>query len=626
MRAIAVTAVVLFHAGFSPFAGGYVGVDVFFVISGYLITAIIFTEKLNGTFSLKAFLARRARRILPALYFVMLCSMPFALWLMLPSELTDFSESLLAVSLFASNFYFWHETGYFGGSGDDMPLLHTWSLAVEEQFYLVFPLVFIAIWKVERRWLPWLLAVLAAASLLLADLGARIEPTANFYLAPTRAWEFLAGALCAIYLHGRTAPRSNLLSLTGLGSIGLAVFTFDGQTPFPSLLGLAPVLGTALIILYGSGGTLIAGLLAAAPLRTIGLMSYSAYLWHNPLFAFARLGLEGEPATAEALLLVAAAFGLGYLTWRWIELPFRQAHYMQSRRAMAGGAVALIVAAGISGVFTQGMLMQYPAPDRYLAGLDNETESAFLDRRFKSLLLKEFTNQGKPRILVIGDSYGQDFVNVLYEGGMSSGLDVSTYSIKPRCGNLLLGTDFFAAFGVDQEYRCSMVKRYDDPRLRRRIAEADVVVLASSWTEWEARLLPRSLANIDAITQAKILVLGRKNFGQVDARALLEMPEKARPMARVTTALQHIAVNTLMRQTLPPDAFINFQELVCESEQSCPVYTDELELISYDGGHLTKSGARFVARKIFADSRLRNLLTQSPKAGLAATSRQGPES
>jgi peptidoglycan/LPS O-acetylase OafA/YrhL len=200
LRALAVLPVILFHAGFTTFSGGFVGVDVFFVISGYLITTIILTELEQGTFSIVNFYERRARRILPALFVMMLACLPFAWFWLLPEDMKDFSQSLLAVSVFASNILFWRESGYFDSAAELKPLLHTWSLAVEEQYYMLFPLFLMATWRFGRRWILGSLIAVALASLALAQWGSLVKPAATFYLLPTRVWELLIGAFAAFYL------------------------------------------------------------------------------------------------------------------------------------------------------------------------------------------------------------------------------------------------------------------------------------------------------------------------------------------------------------------------------------------------------------------------------------------
>lgn len=324
LRAVAVVPVVLFHAGFEAFSGGFVGVDVFFVLSGYLITSIILGDLNDGTFSIVSFYERRARRILPALVFIVGCCLPFAWLWMFPEELKNFGASLIATAIFASNIFFWRNSNYFSPDAELMPLLHTWSLAVEEQYYLIFPLFVAAIWKFKPNKIPHFLVLAAMASLLLSEWGWRNEPRANFYLAPTRGWELLLGSICAYISYGGPVKSNTLMATLGLFCILASIYLFDSSTPFPSLFALMPVGGTALVILYGAPGTWVGRLLSTPALVGLGLISYSTYLWHQPLFAFARLRSIYDLTTASYLLLSVLSVVLAYFTWRFVERPFRK--------------------------------------------------------------------------------------------------------------------------------------------------------------------------------------------------------------------------------------------------------------------------------------------------------------
>ena len=367
LRAVAVLPVILFHAGFSLFSGGYVGVDVFFVISGYLITGILISDLERGSFSIARFYERRARRILPALFVVMLACLPFAWLWMLPGQLQDFSASLMAVVFFVSNILFYNQSGYFAASAELKPLLHTWSLAVEEQYYLLFPIALRMLWRHGRARAFAIVAAIAVASLLLAGFGGHRNPDANFYLAPSRAWELLAGSVCAFATAGPLAARrgglpvrsKDLLAGAGLALIVHAILRFDATTPAPGFYTLAPVCGTMMILLFAAPGTWVARLLSMRGLVGVGLISYSAYLWHQPLFAFARLRSLTEPGMLKMSALAALSLALAWITWRWIEQPLRDPRkpVLRSRNAVfaVGGAVgAIFVAVGAAGYLGKG--------------------------------------------------------------------------------------------------------------------------------------------------------------------------------------------------------------------------------------------------------------------------------
>ena len=375
LRAIAVLPVVLFHAGFNTFSGGYVGVDVFFVISGYLITTVIATELEAGEFKLSRFYERRARRILPALFFVILLAMPFAWIWFSPVDLKDFAQSVVATALFGSNFHFWLESGYFDTATELKPLLHTWSLAVEEQYYVIFPLLLIALTPRSRPFTMGVLAAIALISFSLAEYGSTRYSAATFYLLHARAWELLLGALAALWLIGESRSSGagvdarsgyfQLLSMVGLVLILGAVFLVDSHTPFPGVYALLPTLGATLIILFARSGTIAYSLLSNRVLVFFGLISYSLYLWHQPVLAFARYRAVGEPSTMLLLGLCFACVLLAYLTWRWVEKPFRDKNKFSQKRifTLAAAFSGLLIVSGLIVHWNEGFRGRIQIPD-----------------------------------------------------------------------------------------------------------------------------------------------------------------------------------------------------------------------------------------------------------------------
>ena len=357
LRAVAVVPVVLFHAGFEWFGGGFVGVDVFFVISGYLITTILLEGLVGNRLSLVDFYERRIRRILPALFFVMLVCWPFA-WMWMPAhQMKDFSESLVAVSLFASNFLFWQESGYFDLAAEEKPLLHTWSLAVEEQYYLVFPLFLLVAWRLGKNRVFWMIVGVATMSLLLSEIGGGGGGRmAKFYLAPARVWELLAGSIAAFVVQKHGVRKNEGLSLLGLAAIVFALVAYDETTPFPSVYTLVPVVGVVLLVLFAEKATLVARLLSHKALVGLGLMSYSTYLWHQPLFAFARIRLLEEPSVYVMVALSLLSLVLGFFSWRFIERPFRDRHFLSRSHIFVGASLVAVafISMGYTGHFKEG--------------------------------------------------------------------------------------------------------------------------------------------------------------------------------------------------------------------------------------------------------------------------------
>src|SRR5210317_43588 len=335
LRAIAVVAVILYHAqitilGHQPFKGGFIGVDIFFVISGYLITSIIIKELVStGSFSFKNFYKRRIRRILPALLFVMIVSLPFAWIYFLPSNLIDFSKSILYSLGFSSNFYFHYSGQQYGAeSGLLKPVLHTWSLSVEEQYYILFPIVLLITFKYFRKYLVHILILGFIISLGLAEWTSRNYPSISFYFIHTRMWELLAGSILAHFeiTKGHRSKNKTLnliLPFTGLILIGHSILFFNDRMFHPSFYTLSPIIGVCLIIWFSNKDELITKVLSTKLFVGIGLISYSLYLWHYPIFAFSRVNGFTNGDFIKKILLMLIILTLSIFSYYFVEKPFR---------------------------------------------------------------------------------------------------------------------------------------------------------------------------------------------------------------------------------------------------------------------------------------------------------------
>lgn len=341
LRALAVTSVVLYHAAFSTgdgsiwLSGGYLGVDVFFVISGYLITLIVLREIDVGGFSLQSFYRRRIRRIIPALLCV-LAATTLASWFVLtPKAMYELSQSVVATLLFSQNILLWLQDGYWAEPSQLKPLLHTWSLAVEEQFYLLFPLLLMLLAKYQKRFIHWYVYVLLGLSFLLSLVYIDLDPEGNFYLLPTRAWEILIGACCAFGEMRRRAGAgpgvSELLAGLGLAAILFSFFCFNSGTPHPYFPTLLPIIGSALVI-WHSRGTWTQTALSLRPVVYMGNISYSLYLWHWPVIVLLKIEL-GELSLAHKLFAVSLSVVLAIISYHWIEQPFRRHQSADERPA-----------------------------------------------------------------------------------------------------------------------------------------------------------------------------------------------------------------------------------------------------------------------------------------------------
>jgi peptidoglycan/LPS O-acetylase OafA/YrhL len=431
LRAIAVSAVILYHAqitilGHQPFKGGFIGVDIFFVISGYLITSIILKELVtDGTFSFKYFYERRVRRILPALLFVMLVSLPFAWMYLLPSSFVDFSKSILYSLGFSSNFYFWYSGEQYGAeSGLLKPFLHTWSLSVEEQFYILFPIVLLITFKYFRKYLIHTLILGFIISLGLADWMSKNHPSFNFYVLPTRGWELLAGSILAYFeITNGKRSENKILNLI-LPSVGLFLIIFN-ITFFkfyfrhPSLYTLPAIIGVCLIIWFSDKNEIIKKIISTKLFVGIGLISYSLYLWHYPIFAFARMTGFIENNSFNKLLLILVALILATISYRFIEKPFRSKKFLFKKLLII--IIIIFLSIGLFGFYII-------SKNGKISFAYKKIENIYLKNNILNDLLmqeswkyvnnynhQEFKFNNKIKILIVGDSHSKDLFNIFIQ-------------------------------------------------------------------------------------------------------------------------------------------------------------------------------------------------------------------
>ncbi|HEY3967320.1 MAG TPA: acyltransferase family protein [Planctomycetaceae bacterium] len=416
LRAVAVTSVLLFHVRMG-FPGGYIGVDVFFVISGFLITGLILKEQAAGTFTLRNFWVRRVSRIIPAASVMVIAALIAGFFLLLPHDYADLGKSTIAQQLIISNVYFWQNTGYFDGPADLKPLLHTWSLAVEEQFYLGYPFLLVFLMRFQQRTIGTILAVLAIVSLGASQFGVAHHPSATFFLLPTRAWELLMGGLiCFIPAPTRVNPfLLNLISWLSLGGILAASWIFTSTTSFPGINALLPCGATALLIYANSSRhSFPARLLAARPVVFVGLISYSLYLWHWPILAYVRyrVGEDLGPMIGCAALLSTALVAV--VSWRFIEIPIRKRTFAKRDSVLVGSALAgmLAVCLFCNALRSDGFRWRYSREfldivEVPYAGDGRGAVSTQRNGWELPVIGNKSTESGKPRFVLWGDSYAK---------------------------------------------------------------------------------------------------------------------------------------------------------------------------------------------------------------------------
>jgi peptidoglycan/LPS O-acetylase OafA/YrhL len=596
LRAVAIVPVLLFHAGLAGFSGGFVGVDVFFVISGYVIALSLLNDLQAGQFSIWRFYARRIRRIFPALFVTVAVAGIFAYLLFLPSFFLDFSKSLLAASVFTSNLYFWKASGYFAAEAVFRPLLHTWSLSVEEQYYLFMP---VAMWVIYRflgkRWLLFLWPAILV-SLGLSVYATYAAPTANFYILPTRAWELLIGAALALGSIPvvRTRWVAEAIGVLGLAMIGYAIFSFDDTTSFPGPNAIFPCLGAALLIYVGRSKVepLTTSLLSLKPLVWIGLISYSLYLVHWPIVSFVRYQSLEQPTLGQALAIIAASFALAYLSWRFVEQPFRRPNpAITQPRLLAGGvtAIVLFAAMGAAGMAFKG----FPSRagdfvEEKVAGHDHWHQGkCFLSdnpdyRRWKAEDCT-LTGGSGPEALLWGDSFAAHYIpgieanaghipeKVLVYSAAGCPPIISYYSYaRPRC----------------TEFNANALKLIKERGIR-------TVILSSRWTDLQSRGLGQLKSTLDALAGlgVDVYVIGQSPQFSVDVQVIAYSKGSRDPDAvDKWTVFFDPAINAALKDQAGAAKFINPLSYLCEGPM-CP-YRKKGEYLYEDAEHFSVLGSR----------------------------------
>ncbi len=430
LRAIAVGAVILYHAqitffGFQPFKGGFIGVDIFFVISGYLISFIILKELITtGSFSFKHFYERRIRRILPALLFVILVSLPFAWIYLIPSRFVDFSESILYSLGFSSNFYFHYSGQEYGAEvGGLKPFLHTWSLSAEEQYYILFPIVLLITFKYLRKFLIYILIFGFIISLVLADWTSKNYPSTSFYFLHTRMWELIAGSILAYFelIKGHRSKNKSLnliLPFIGLILIGHSIIFFDDKMHHPSFYTLSPIIGVCLMIWFSNQNNLITKILSTKLFVGVGLISYSLYLWHYPFFAFNRITYFTQGILFNKILLIIIILLVSIFSYYFVERPCRnkQIHFRKIFTLILIVILSLIIINSYV-VFKNGKISYvYKKIENIYLNNDILNENLRVKSwKYANNYPQKFQSLEKIKVLIVGDSHSKDLFNVFIQ-------------------------------------------------------------------------------------------------------------------------------------------------------------------------------------------------------------------
>lgn len=631
LRAVAILPVLLYHYKLGPFGGGFVGVDVFFVISGYLITSLIHAEMEQGRFSIAGFYERRVRRIFPALFAVLLVATVAAYLILFPEDFARYAKSLLATAGFASNFEFWREAGYFDVAAKQKPLLHLWSIAVEEQFYLLFPPILLLARRLN--WAKGIVAAIFVVSLGISIWGVRHAPTATFYLLPARAWELMLGALLALGAIPQIANRivREAASGGGLLLIAFAVFAYTDATKFPGVAALAPCIGTALVIWSGQDAS-VNRALSWQPFVFIGLISYSLYLWHWPLYVFARDILFRDLTLAETWGLIALSFALAIGSLYFIERPFRRKDNRVVRPMLFGGALAtMAVTAACAGVIVQTAGLPQRLPPNVQAILAEETDHEPMMSRCFGLTGEEVRNgklcrfgapNAKPDFVLWGDSHADAMLPAIkavalreHRAGWFAGTDacvplmgvrrpdapkcvdfnneIIKLAMQPQIKDVILDARWAknaegTAYGDEGNGHIDV---YDDHGLAKTTAENEALFFrALSRTVRALTLAHKHVILIDSVPEIGWAVPAVLAHEALTHQPLTPGISYVQNLARQHTVLADFAQ---MKACYPGVAIVNPQDVLCD-KQLChvtlngrPLYRDEHHLSNFGAMQIT---------------------------------------
>lgn len=603
LRSLAVLPIVFFHLGFSWIPGGYVGVDIFFVISGYLIGGIILSQIHQDRYSIIDFYVRRFRRIMPALIAMLAITTLAMLLMAFPRALVDYSKSLIATALFGSNIYFWRTSDYFAPSAETQSLLHTWSLAVEEQYYLIFPILMLIVARFRKSAIMPVVTALAAASLALSAYAVFERPVPTFFLLPTRFWELLLGVI-AVRMRLRSLEKRSLrefLTVVGLAMVTIPILIYTPEIPFPGLAAVPPCLGTALLLLTGAHGpSLGSRILAIRPLVFVGLISYSLYLWHWPVVVLLKQWLPTDRLNiAQQIGALALSFATAWLSWRVIERPWRDPSIGRRTILTATAcsiAVTCLVGALLIGL--KGIPQRFPANVQpIIAVLDNPATNDFRAPRCFPYRGEDFSafdqkfclriSPDKPNILLMGDSHAAHLWTGLNQRFPQFNFQQATAA---GCAPLLPG-----ARKTIPRCVAAMHFLFDDYLPEKKVRW---VLLAGYWNKTHLSQVARTLNYLHS-RGFKVILAGpivRYAIPLPQAMAMAKMRNdpslparmRERDIAELDRQFEHIAREH-------GAIFFSLYRALCKG-QYCQTVDDRGLPLQYDYGHLTRRGSLLVAQ------------------------------
>jgi peptidoglycan/LPS O-acetylase OafA/YrhL len=624
LRALAVIAVILFHGGIAGFTGGYVGVDIFFVISGYLITQLLESSRGESVLrTLSTFYVRRIRRILPALLVTCFVTAIVAVLLFTPDELVNVGKYLAATPVFLSNVATWAErSGYFAPNVRELPLSHLWSIAVEEQFYLLYPLLLIALARYRLPHRRLTLAVLAAGSLALCVWASHYRPVANYFFAPTRAWELLLGAMLAMGGTVRMRPgvAAEGLAVASLLGIALAVHLFTQDTPYPGIATILPCLATAALLTTGSGPrpALVNRMLSLPPLVFIGLTSYSLYLWHQPLLVFVNDYSVGPLTMSATVIALATTLLVAAASWRLIERPVRARVFMRSTRTLLvgmGAASAGLLLTGLTLWRSDGFPHRFPPEARGLIVSMNGSpdlvrciEEVPLEQVRAGRVCRDGPDGSSPRVLVWGDSHAMSLMPAVRMLAKEHGMQ-TYFAAKYNCLPVFAPPGPVKPDAPPDRYGCATFNAAVIEAVER--IQPQLIILDGAWAAGEAPpRVPDAAAGVEETlrrvgdhSRSICVVFAVPKLKYAASHALLvahrrHIPDDFLRVSRADALSQHRDMERALRALAESGGL----EVADPKDALCPthscLYKADDHSLYFDDSHLSAYGALYVARTL----------------------------
>ncbi|MBC0561338.1 acyltransferase [Escherichia coli] len=569
LRTLAVLPVIFFHAGVQWIPGGFLGVDVFFVISGFLITSILLKECSNGTFTFSGFYERRVRRIAPALILMTSVTFIISLFVMVPYDLKNLGQSVVATIFSANNILLYLTSGYWSTASEFKPLYHTWSLAVEEQYYLVAPIIIYIIYSINHNKLIKnsfiFMLLLSIASFLFAAIETTHNREFSFLMLPSRAWEIALGGIAAI-AHSKIKRKSNALSFIGFLLIIFSYFLVRGKISHPGLETLMPVIGTCLFLMHANSHKGVGKIMSIKPMVLCGMISYSLYLWHQPVFAFIRLNSQFEPSTIYFIVSIPFIFIISFASYFFVEKPFRNKKKTSTKKIVSC-AIASSLVLSISGwLMHKTYGLQNIRPELAYGG--NPQEYVDSPKRLKNI---DFSDNGK-KILIMGNSYARDIINVI-----STKLNLDDLNIVYFEGNCYESIN-------------------NSNKLDYYLKDANIIIYSDNWGGEEynnsVEKLKYCYDNVKLASNAKVYMVGTKNFGYNNNFAT-NLSKNDRILAKTYPLSKYLQFNNDAKLELGND-YIDVFSLIQDENGMVNVFDGNGKFLSYDTNHLTKYGASYL--------------------------------